>query len=61
MNWLIKLFRRVSPLELATQELYEAEIALLKAHTGREWAEASVAYNTIRIARLRELIQLESK
>lgn len=61
MNWLLKLFRRVSPLEVATQELYEAEIALLKAHTGREWAEASVAYNTARIARLHKFIQEVSK
>ncbi len=61
MNWILKLFRRVSPMELATQELYEAEIALLKAHTGREWADASVAYNTVRIERLREFIRLGSK
>ena len=60
MNWLLKLFRRASPLEMATQELFEAEIALLKAHTGLEWAEASVAYNTARIQRLREFIQGEA-
>jgi hypothetical protein len=57
MNWLSKLFRRMTPLEAATQELYEAEMSLLKAFTGREWADSSVKYNTSRIARLRAYIQ----
>ena len=57
MNWLLKLFRRMTPIEAASQELYEAEMALLKAFTGREWADASVKYNTSRIARLRAYIQ----
>lgn len=38
---------------MAMQELVDAEHALLVAHTGLEWAQASVTYNECRIARLK--------
>ena len=50
---LLNLFRKPSPMVVAMTELVEAEHALLVAHTGLEWAQASVTYNECRIARLK--------
>ena len=54
-----KIFRRLTPLELAAKELAEAERSLLEAQTGREYADAIVEYNTKRIARLRKFLKQE--
>jgi len=51
-----KLFRQYTPQEMAMKELVEAERAKLEAETGKEWAEASVAYNAARIKRLTKYI-----
>ena len=56
MNILLKLFRRVTPLEMATKELAEAELSLLQAHTGVEYAQSLVNYRTAQINRLRRFI-----
>lgn len=56
MNWIKSLFTRPTLLQTATKELAEAEYALLVAHTGIEWAQASASYNEARIARLRAFI-----
>lgn len=47
------LFRRITPTEMITLELAEAEHALLKAETGVEYAQASVTYNKNRVKRLK--------
>lgn len=48
--------RRVTPLELALQDLEEAEMEKFKGDTAREHADATVAYNITRIARLKKFI-----
>lgn len=48
-----RVFRRLSPVEMATRELVEAELALLDAQTAREYATSMCAYHDARIKRLR--------
>lgn len=50
------VFAKPTPLELAAEELVQAERANLEAETGRDYADALVKYNTARIARLRKYI-----
>lgn len=50
------LFRRISPHEIAADDLYEANVELLKAYKHLEYAQASVAENEARAARLREYL-----
>jgi len=45
--------RSLTPQEIAMAELVQAELAKLEAESAREYAEAHVRYNTVRIARLR--------
>ena len=46
-------FGIVEPIEqIVSDELYEAEVALLQAQSGVEWAKANVEYQTNRVARL---------
>lgn len=61
MNWLKQIFRKPSPLELAARELVDAEHALLVAQTGKDWAEMSVEYNTRRINRLKQHIEMNDE
>ena len=51
-----RVMRRLTPLELAARELVEAELALLEAQTGVDYAESLAAYNTKRVERLRAYI-----
>ena len=60
MHWIKKLFAQPSVLEIATKELAEAERKLLDAHTGIEWAQASLTYNQTRIKRLKEYLAKET-
>lgn len=53
----LKIFRTPSPLELATRELTQAELALLEAQSAREYADAMVMYHGERIDRLRRYIR----
>jgi len=46
------LFQRITPSEAVTTELAEAEVNLLKAETGVEYAQSLVAYNKARVKRL---------
>jgi hypothetical protein len=55
-EYLKRLFAKPTPLELATEELVQAERAKLEAETGREYADALVSYNNARITRLRKYI-----
>ena len=53
------LFKK-SPLAKAKAELREAEIELMQAHTGLDYAQAMVAYNSERVRRLNSTIQEET-
>jgi hypothetical protein len=59
-EYLKQVFAKPTPLELATEELVQAERSKLEAETGREYADALVKYNTARIARLRKYINEET-
>ena len=48
-----RIFHRLTPMELASRELVEAELEKLQAESTQEWAAAVVTYNTARISRLR--------
>ena len=56
MKNLTKLFRKLTPLEVASKELMDTELALLQAQTAVEWAEAQVGEYKKRIDRLRKYI-----
>ena len=60
-EYLKSLFRKRTPLELATEELVDAEHSLLQAQTGAEWAESLISYNIHRISRLRAYIAKEAR
>lgn len=47
------MFKRITPLQAIANELAEAEMQLLKAETGVEYAQALVTYNKNRVKRLR--------
>ena len=57
-----RVFRRITPAEVAARELAEAELSMLQAQTAREYAESVMSYNLARITRLRKyLATLERK
>lgn len=60
-NELKRVFRRLTPLEMATQELVDADLAKLEADSAREYAAAIAKYNEARAARLREFIQSQAQ
>ena len=47
------MLRSVTPAQAITSELVEAEMALLRAETGVEYAQALVTYNKNRVKRLK--------
>ena len=49
-------FGKLTLLEMASSELAEAERGKMEAETAKEFADASVTYNTARIKRLRAQI-----
>ena len=51
-----RVMRRLTPLEVAARELSAAQLALLEAHTGQEYAAALVAFNKQRVQRLQKSI-----
>lgn len=51
-----RVMRRLTPLEVASRELADAELESLKAQTAVEYANSVVAYNAQRIKRLRSFI-----
>jgi len=52
-NELRLLLKSVTPSQAISWELAEAEMALLKAETGVEYAQALVTYNKNRVKRLK--------
>ena len=55
------LLKRPTSLQIMANELAEAEMALLRAETGVEYAQALVAYNKNRIKRLKAYAAVEEK
>ena len=54
-----QLFQRITASDAIVAELAEAEMALLKAETGVEYAQSLVDYNTARIKRLKAYLNAE--
>lgn len=52
-KWIEQMFRKPSVEVLIAQELQEAERSLLRAQSGKEYAEQMVAYHNKRVSRLR--------
>ena len=61
MNYgpLNRLFHKPSPLEVAAEELREAQLKLLEANTGLDYAMSMVQYNRSRVMRLTAYIRDE--
>ena len=51
-----RLMRKLTPLEVASRELAEAELQSLTAQTAVEYANSIVAYNAARMKRLKAFI-----
>jgi hypothetical protein len=60
-DFLKMVFCHASISKLAEQELASAELALLTAQTGQEWAAANISYNQARIKRLKEFLDKQRK
>ena len=56
-----KTFTRQTAVQIIATELAEAELALLRAETGVEYASALVDYNKNRIKRLKAHLAVVSK
>ncbi len=54
-----QLFQRVTPPDAIAAELAEAEMALLRAETGVEYAQSLVDYNKARVKRLKAYLITE--
>ena len=61
MSTFRKIFSIPSVEELALRELEEAKRSLLKAQSGREYADASCEYHLARIKRLTSYLQSVNK
>ena len=59
-DYFSKVFTQPNALELATQELADAERELLSAQTAVDYAKAMVSYNEDRVRRLRTFINTNS-
>lgn len=51
-----RALRRITPLEMASRELAEAELQKLTAQTAYDFSASVVSYNVMRIGRLRAFI-----
>lgn len=52
-----RVFRKLTPLEVATNELVEAELSKLEAQSAKEYAQSIEEYNAARIKRLRKYVE----
>lgn len=52
-----RMFQKLTPLEVATHELIEAELSKLEAQSAKEYAQSIEEYNAARIKRLRKYIE----
>jgi len=55
------IFRKLTPLELASRELVDAERSKLEADSAKEYADALSTYSATRIKRLRAYIASQTK
>ena len=55
-----EVFKMLTPLEMAANELAEAQRSELEAQSAAEYAQSIVTYNRQRIARLRAYIAKET-
>jgi hypothetical protein len=60
-SWVASLFTRITPARAIAAELVLAEMELLRAETGVEYAQALVTYNKHRVARLRAYVAAQLK
>ena len=60
-NELRVLMRSVTPAQAIVGELAEAEMALLRAETGVEYASALVTYNKNRVKRLKAYLSVPTE
>lgn len=51
-----RLFRKLTPVEVAARELAEAERSKLQAQSAKEYAASVEAYNDNRIKRLKKVL-----
>lgn len=51
-----RIFRKITPAEVAAKELAYAELNMLEAQSAKEYAESVMAYNDARIRRLRKYL-----
>ena len=58
-NELRVMLKSVTPSQAIVWELAEAEMALLRAETGVEYAQALVTYNKNRVKRLKAYLAVE--
>ena len=56
-----QMFKLPTPLEVAAAQLATAELELLKAETGVEYASSMVAFNKAQIKRLRAYISAKAE
>ena len=56
-TFLLKAFSKLDPLEVATDELLNARLELLRAESGVEYSLAIVEYNKKRIKRLEAYLE----
>lgn len=55
------IFGKITPIQTAANELAEAELALLRAETGVEYAASLVTYNRQRIKRLKAYLAQQTR
>lgn len=56
-----EMLKRVTPAQAIVAELAEAEMALLKAETGVEYAQAAVTFNKSRVKRLKAYLNVPTE
>lgn len=56
-----RVFRKLTPAELAARELADAELSRLESQTGQEYAAAMCDYHAKRITRLRTFLRQANK
>ena len=61
MTDFMKIFGKLSPLQVAAIDLTEAELELLKAESGVEYASSLVTYNSLRVKRLKAFVTKQTR
>ena len=55
------MLKSITPAQAIVTELAEAEMALLRAETGVEYAQAAVTYNKSRVKRLKAYLNVPTE